>query len=246
MAKATRDDIPNAPKEMSRRRASAWKRRQTRRVLTKATAKEALGELKPKVEIFGFTKGQFSLIDIIEHCLDFTGPADVTICSWTAGMSDQVIALGFLGDGRIRTLRFIVDFSFPTRQKAYCSALRERFGDEAIRLTNVHAKFVMIRNKGWNLVIRSSMNLNEARRLEWFEISDDPGMADYVEELVLELWGLEADGAQFSATAFDNKETLEKLGQKEIRENWSWYGDGALARDVRRTGLSTSKGKRIK
>jgi len=31
-----------------------------------------------------FNKGQFSMIDLIGHCLESTGPADVTIATWTS------------------------------------------------------------------------------------------------------------------------------------------------------------------
>jgi hypothetical protein len=163
------------------------------------------------------------------------------ISTWTAANADLEFAFNFLGDGRIKSLRFIVDYSFPTRQPAYCSALRERFGDEAIRLTNSHAKFVLVRNETWNLVIRSSMNLNENRRLESFEISDDPKMADYVEGIADELFALEQPGEQFKRGASANKKTLEKLGAGES----TYFGDGELDRDVRRAGVTTTKGAKI-
>lgn len=91
-----------------------------------------------------------------------------------------------LDDGRALSARWLVDFSFPSRQPAYCDILRERFGDDAIRATANHAKFVMIRNAEWNVVIRTSMNLNLNRRLESYEISDDRDLADWLEVVVRE------------------------------------------------------------
>jgi hypothetical protein len=51
------------------RRQDVYKRRVHRRALTKRTAAEAIGVLEPGIEVFGLSKGQYSLIDIIEFCL---------------------------------------------------------------------------------------------------------------------------------------------------------------------------------
>ena len=79
-------------------------------------ASEAIGQIEHGCEIFGLNKGQFSLIDIIEHCLNATGPADVLISTWTAAGADLGFANALMTSGAIRDLRFVVDFSFPTRQ----------------------------------------------------------------------------------------------------------------------------------
>ena len=48
------------------------------------TAFEAIGPLEPGCEIFGFTKGQFSLMDLITAILSQTGPASVDISTCTS------------------------------------------------------------------------------------------------------------------------------------------------------------------
>lgn len=42
-------------------------------------AAQAIGSLENGCEIFGLTKGQFSISDVIQHCLTETGPATVDI-----------------------------------------------------------------------------------------------------------------------------------------------------------------------
>lgn len=37
---------------------------------------------------FGFTLGQFSLLDLVEAALDLAGPADVVISTWSVGFYD--------------------------------------------------------------------------------------------------------------------------------------------------------------
>lgn len=159
--------------------------RTVRRTINAALAAEAVGPIEHGCEVYGLTKGQFSLIELAEHCLDATGPADVVFSTWTAANADIAHAYTLLGgDAKIRSCRWLVDFSFPTRQPAYCDALRQAFGDACIAATANHAKFVSIRNDEWDLVIRTSMNLNRNARLESWEISDDAAMADALGELV--------------------------------------------------------------
>lgn len=225
------------------RRESQVDRRTIRRSIAAETAAEALGPLEHGCEIFGLTMGQFSLVDIVAHVLRATGPADVAISTWTAAGADMGFAMALLANGSIRSLRFVVDFSFPRRQPAYCDAMRQRFGDDAVRITKTHAKFVLVTNDEWAIVIRSSMNLNENRRLESFEISDDRGMAEHLAEVVDALWAEHAPGTQFAQTPGKNVRDFEHLAQ--LGASPDYFGNGPLAQDVRRAGWSTAKGGKL-
>lgn len=144
------------------------------------SARRVFGAMERGTDILCLTHGQFSLVDAIAALLDHTGPADVTISTWSAARVDLSHAHKFLVDGRIRSLRFIVDRSFATRQPDYCAALVSLFGHDAIRTTRSHAKFALVENDEWHLAIRTSMNLNENPRLELIEVSDDPALADFL------------------------------------------------------------------
>lgn len=63
-----------------------------------------------------------------------------------------------------------------------------RSGIESVRVTKSHAKFVLVRNRDWNVVVRTSMNPNECRRLKTVEISNDPAMAAILFEVVDQLF----------------------------------------------------------
>ena len=225
--------------------------REIRSKIASAVASDAIGKINPGCEIFGLNKGKFSLIDIIGHCLAETGPADVTISTWTAAQADMGFAYELMRRGEIRSLRMIVDFSFPTRQPEYCAALRERFGDECLRVTKTHAKFVLIRNSTWNIVIRSSMNLNENRRLESFEISDCAGMADFLEGVIRELFESQPAGKGFTNRPYDNVSEFESFAENGLVANPAkalestdtriYFGDGRYARDLRRAGVTLQK-----
>lgn len=200
------------------------KRRTVQRTINAASAAEAVGPIDHGIEVFGLSKGQFSLIELVDHLLDATGPADLTISTWTAAGADLAHTQAFLADGRVRTCRWLVDFSFPSRQPAYCQQLRDRFGDDNIRATANHAKFVLIRNDAWSISLRTSMNLNRNQRLESYEISDDPALADWFDEIVAEAF---AGGAS-------------TIADTTRRPSIAKQSIGALAGDVTKTRTSYS------
>ena len=124
------------------------------------TAAMVIGDLYPGMEIYGFTKGQFCCINILEHVLSQTGPADVVICTWSAASGDIRAAHQMLKLGNIKSLKFIVDFSFKSRKPQFCQELIETFGADSIRVTSIHAKFMTIRAEKYNIIIRTSLKLN--------------------------------------------------------------------------------------
>lgn len=140
----------------------------------------AIGSVSPGCEIFALTNGQFSMIDVLEHVLSFTGRATIDLATWTAADGDLRRAHAFLLDGKVGRVRVIVDPSFRSRKPEFCALLVELFGSGAIRTTPLHGKFAVIRNADWNIAIRSSMNLNPNRRIETVEISDDPALAEFL------------------------------------------------------------------
>ena len=158
------------------------------RGFNKETAARSIGDISHGMECFGFTKGQFSKIDIIEHCLETTGPADVSIITWSASTGDIQRAHAFLENKLVKSIRFLVDFSFKARKPLFLAELVETFGQDAVRLTVVHAKSVLIRNADWNIVVRTSMNLNYNPRFENFEISESKLFADFIQKIFDEIW----------------------------------------------------------
>lgn len=222
------------------RRTPQFEKRVVRRTLTVANAADALGPIEPGIELYALCKGDYSLIDIVDHCLSATGPADVTVSTWTAAGADLEFAMGFVLDGRVRSARWLVDFSFPQRQPAYFALLVDRFGAEAVRATANHAKFVLIRNGRWNLCVRTSMNLNLNKRLENVEISDDAGMADYLSSVVDELFVATSGEATVGNKPAWNRKTIDGVGKVSDAAEVAklFQEDGPTGRDLRRVGVS--------
>jgi hypothetical protein len=171
------------------------KLRAKRRVFRKSgtqSAAELIGPLRAGDEICGITNGQFSLVDVIEHVLIATGPADVSLSTWTMGIYDIERAHEFARNRLIRTIRIILDPSMFSRRPELAAILVKGFGADSFRAVNSHAKFAVIRGDRLAVAIRSSMNLNPNNRLESFDITVEEsraaGVSRFFESLVDEIW----------------------------------------------------------
>lgn len=168
--------------------AHARKVRKARHRLSKvANARDTIEGFGPGIDIVGLTYGQFSLLDLIEAALEVTGPADVTISTWSAGFYDVEAAVRFRDNGLLRSCRFLMDSS-AKRGQATPGDVADLFGPDSVRTSRSHAKFVLIRNKDWAVVITSSMNLNLNPRLEQFEMTDDVDRYDFFDAFVQSVW----------------------------------------------------------
>jgi len=198
------------------KRSNREKNREIRHLMFNENAFISIGKIYKGMEIYGLTKGQYSIINIIETILNQTKKADVIISTWTAANAEIKKAECFLKNGNINRLHFIVDRSFPTRQPRYYKQLIDTFGD-IVSLTNSHAKFVIIKNDEWNIVIRTSMNLNENKRLENFEISDDKQLVDYLLCICDDIIGKEYNFKEFELLGKGekyNKYRVQKLNDE--------------------------------
>ena len=157
-----------------------WPRKRQIRLSADMGAAEAIGKLSPGCEIFGLTKGQFSLQDILAAILDQTGPADVDLATFTMAELSILFLRGLIDAEKIRRIRVIIDRSFQGREPEYCATLLAAIGNDKVRTTRNHAKYLVIQNETWKIVVRSSMNFGADPKLEFFEVSDDPELCDFL------------------------------------------------------------------
>lgn len=152
------------------------------------TAAGAVDGLTQDLEIFGFTKGQFSLLDLYVACLAITGPAKLTVSTWTASPRDVAELSRVQQAGGIISTRFLLDYTMSSRKPEASFAIRKTFGAEAIRIGRNHAKFAIFENDAWKLVLCTSMNLNMNPRFENFTVSHDPELATFLGNILDEVW----------------------------------------------------------
>jgi hypothetical protein len=142
-------DLPLAAAPVPVVHRSAPRKRRIHRVAV-GDAATAIGRIDKGCEIFALTNGQFSIVDILEHCLRTTGPAALDIATWTAADGDLRRAHAFVLSRAVTRARFVVDPSFRTRKPEFCETLVSIFGNDAIRTTPLHGKFATLQNDSWN------------------------------------------------------------------------------------------------
>lgn len=181
------------------------------------SAARCIGAIEPGCEIFGITKGDFSMIDILRHVMSEIGPCRIDIGTWTAAAADIQIAFDLLKSDDILGMRWIVDRSFPQRQERYYMALLERFGQDCVRLARFHAKFILMENERFSVAIRTSMNLNLNKRIEFYEISEGTEISGFLREIV---------DFHFAQPCEDSYEAFKRfqLGKVEAQEAESSLG----------------------
>jgi hypothetical protein len=135
-------------------------------------AKQVANLIQKDCRIMGLTRGQFSLIDLIFEILKKIGKSNIIITTWSAGIKDANQIKWMCESDLINDFKIITDHSYSTRQKKYAASIDELFGKENIRTSKIHAKFTLIQNENFNISIRTSMNLNDNKTCENFEIDD--------------------------------------------------------------------------
>ena len=126
------------------------KRTHKRQLLDLRRAENAVVAIEPltkEVEIYGFTKGQFSVLDIIKACLARTGPAHFSISTWTAAQK-EIIELETLhaAGAMLPGPRWLIDYTFARRDKSALHHIRHVFGADCLRVANTHSKFCLFQN----------------------------------------------------------------------------------------------------
>jgi hypothetical protein len=179
-------DRLEAPTIFRRPRPTARREIRDQRRLESAAA--AIADFSRDVALYGFTKGQFSLIQLITAALEKTGPAALVLSTWTAANQDVTEVLAFCDAGLVTSARWLVDLTFTRRSPQLAHRIREIFGDEAIRVAKNHAKFALIAGGDWRVVIHTSMNLNHNPRFENFEIAHDPALYAFHAQIIDEIW----------------------------------------------------------
>jgi len=167
------------------------------------SASRCIGDITKGCEVFGLTKGDFSMIDILRHVAKQIGPCRIDIGTWTAAAAEIKQAFTMLEDKNIITMRWLVDRSFPARQGKYYASLLDKFGHDSVRFARFHAKFILLENDEFSVAIRTSMNLNENKRIEFYEISEGTPISGYLKQVVDYHFALPSEDSYSAFKDFD-------------------------------------------
>lgn len=151
---------------------SAATTRRKRAVESFRSASEAIGNIEPGMALFAITRGQWSMIDALLHCLDCTGPAQISLWTWTVAEYEVQCIERLLSDRRITGAKLIIDHGARNKNRALLEKWISVFGDQSVRFVVNHSKIATVETDSLRLLLRGSMNLNFNPRFEQFDITE--------------------------------------------------------------------------
>ena len=87
------------------------------------------------------------MVDAILACLDQTGPAHLSIWTWTIAEYEVQCMDRLRMDERLQSSRLVIDFGARVKNGAIIHQWKTAFGPESVRYTRNHAKIATIRNQ---------------------------------------------------------------------------------------------------
>ena len=178
------------------------------------SAARCIGPITKGCDVFGLTKGDFSMIDILRHIAREIGPCRIDIGTWTAAAAEIKQAFDMLGDANILGMRWLVDRSFPARQGKYYQSLLAKFGQGSVRLAGFHAKFILLENDDYSVAVRTSMNLNLNERIEFYELSEGSPISGYLKGIVDFHFARPSEDSYAAFKDFDIADQVEQPQQR--------------------------------
>lgn len=161
------------------------KTKSNRFLVSSGSIADDFGQLRPGLFYHYLNHGQWSLHELLDYILKFTGPAHVKVTSY--GISETAIRsfVNMIDDGRILSLDLVFDIS--TKRNKF--ALLMFAGNVASRvfITSNHAKLISVRNEKYTIAVNASANLTVNRRNESGCLITCPEIASGFHDAILQL-----------------------------------------------------------
>lgn len=176
---------------MTNRKHAAANRRAALAIESNQTFESAMREsgavLEAGFSLFGITRGQFSMIDVIRYFVERLKPARVSVWTWAIASYEVEAFEYFYQSGDIISATLIVDRSAEDRNAELIDRWRIKFGSESVKVCKTHAKIATIEGNGLQMLCRGSMNLNHNPRFEQFDISEGGPAFELVRQVESEI-----------------------------------------------------------
>lgn len=162
--------------------------RRTRAVESFGNAADAIGPITPGMSLFAITRGQWSMIDAILHCLTEVGRSRISLWTWTIASYEVEVLNRLKIDDRLAGGRLVIDYGARNKNAEIIADWQRRFGSDSVRYVLNHAKIARIESeRGLRLLLRGSLNLNFNPRFEQFDITEGGEDHDLVRSIEEEL-----------------------------------------------------------
>jgi hypothetical protein len=176
------------------------------------TAAECIGPIESDMAVFAITRGQFSMIDAVQHCLAQMGPCALSIWTWCIAdyeietfesllhsrqITSATLVIDRAGEQQVaKTRSFRASDDKASRQGQLLTRWRNKFGPASIKVVLNHAKIATLDNGRHKVVVRGSMNLNHNPRFEQLDVTEGTGPFDLIRSIEQSLPDLPAHYTQ--------------------------------------------------
>jgi hypothetical protein len=146
--------------------------------------REAIPDIQPDTTYHVPCFVNWSLHDVLEHLLVFTGPADVCMTSWAISEDPVRKIVSLIHRGAITSFNAI----FDERVRQYCPAAMQLADSQLgkIKLTGIHAKILVITNQNYGISVTSTANATNKKRIEKYVISTHRRIAEFDRKWILQ------------------------------------------------------------
>lgn len=125
---------------------------------------DVIGDIS-EVEFLDYVSyGRWSMHDLLFYLLEQTGPARVYFTTWAISTKAVNLLVEGLSSGMITELHSILDRRIEIR-RSDCMAFLKHHAN-SVYLVDCHAKVILIENYQWRIVVKSSANFSENKRIE--------------------------------------------------------------------------------
>ena len=145
---------------------------------------ETIGTLQSGKSIFYHTEGAWSNIDLLEHMLKRSGPANLYFCTWSISIEAIRRIITWKENGLIKDLFIVADKGIRNRKPEIYQQLIGNFSN--IVFTSCHAKVTVIQNQEFDFCFLGSANYTTNPRLEAGVLVNDKACADNYIALLLD------------------------------------------------------------
>ena len=108
-------------------------------------------------------------------------------------------------------------FVTPATEPTLCASLRSRFGDDAIRVMRVHAKFALLEDDKSKICLQTSANLNTNPRIENVSVSSCPVFFDAYSQLVESVFSIQQPSLAFNDPG-ESTRSFQRISAKTRRK----------------------------
>ena len=177
---------------------------------------ETFGDLHPELDVWRITDGRFSFADVINWALDYTGPAEAMISTWSIGAAETLLIHQLLVDGRIAGLRLLCDHAFRSIRRGQSGrdsidVVRYVLDYDQFRTVNNHAKAAVLTGERASVGWITSANLNQNPRAESWGLTAYPPRVEGLSQALETMWNLGTPGYDYIAAVERRAGDLSQL-----------------------------------